>query len=120
MDPKPEERGRILEDLQNDVTLQMIPAMTYLVLLGVIGLIGNSLVLFVYSRKFRRNPTRIFILAIASFDIVTNTVVIPGEIYDMFHIYDFNFPYLCKVRLFFNAFTTMAAAMVLVAVAVAR
>ncbi|CAL1543737.1 unnamed protein product [Lymnaea stagnalis] len=109
-----------LDELQSQTTNIMLPAMVYLVLLAVVGSIGNFLVLFVYSHKFTQTATRIFILVIASFDIITNMIVIPGEIYDMFHIWDFNQPSLCKIRLFFNAFTTMASAMVLVAVAVAR
>lgn len=74
-----ERRSQVLGELQEKTTRFMIPAMTYLIILAVTGIIGNSLVLFVYSKKFRQTPTRIFIVAIASFDIVTNTVAIPGE-----------------------------------------
>ncbi|XP_055871819.1 uncharacterized protein LOC106058287 [Biomphalaria glabrata] len=109
-----------LEKLQEKATLIMIPSMIYLIILSIVGFIGNSLVIFVYSQKFKRTPTRIFILSIASFDLITNVVAIPGEIYDMFHLWDFDKPHVCKIRLFFNAFTTMVAAMVLVAVAVTR
>ncbi|BFZ21119.1 hypothetical protein BsWGS_24157 [Bradybaena similaris] len=115
-----EDRSQYLALLQEQTTKGMIPAMVYLILLAAVGLVGNSLVLFVYSQKFKQTSTRVFILAIASFDIITNVVAIPGEIYDMFHIWDFSQPMICKTRLFFNAFTTMAAAMVLVAVAVVR
>ncbi|KAH9491994.1 hypothetical protein Btru_029588 [Bulinus truncatus] len=114
------EISHYLDELNRETIIIMIPSIIYLIILGLVGFIGNSLVLFVYSRKFSRTPTRIFILSIASFDLITNTVVIPGEIYDLFHLWDFDKVYICKVRLFFNAFTTMVAAMVLVAVAVAR
>uniref|UniRef100_A0A0B6ZQS0 G-protein coupled receptors family 1 profile domain-containing protein n=1 Tax=Arion vulgaris TaxID=1028688 RepID=A0A0B6ZQS0_9EUPU len=115
-----EEKYSYLTFLQDQTTMAMVPAMTFLIILATVGLIGNTLVLFVYSRKFKQTSTRIFIMAIAGFDIVTNVVAIPGEIYDMFHIWDFNQPMVCKIRLFVNAFTTMVAAMVLVAVAAVR
>ncbi|GFR75912.1 cephalotocin receptor 1 [Elysia marginata] len=74
-----EDRRRYLEELQAQTTLTMIPSMVSILLLAVIGVIGNSLVLYVYSRKFALNGTRVFILMIAAFDLVTNVVVIPGE-----------------------------------------
>ncbi|KAI8776592.1 hypothetical protein BgiMline_034855, partial [Biomphalaria glabrata] len=66
-----------LEKLQEKATLIMIPSMIYLIILSIVGFIGNSLVIFVYSQKFKRTPTRIFILSIASFDLITNVVAIP-------------------------------------------
>ncbi|XP_005107686.1 uncharacterized protein LOC101846090 [Aplysia californica] len=114
------ERQLYLQQLQQETTLQMIPAMTFLIILAVVGIIGNALVLAVYSRKFQRTSTRIFIMSIAGFDLVTNVIVTPAEIFDMFYIWDFNQPIVCRIRLFFNAFTTMSAAMILLAVGVTR
>ncbi|XP_059168834.1 uncharacterized protein LOC131950638 [Physella acuta] len=114
------ERLQYLGELQQHTSLVMIPAMIFLITLSITGLIGNSLVLFVYSQRFRKTSTRIYVLAIASFDIVANVLCIPGEIYDMFHIWDFDNRPLCRARLFFNAFSTLSSAMVLLAVAVAR
>ncbi|CAG5122799.1 unnamed protein product [Candidula unifasciata] len=115
-----QDKSQYLAYLQEQTTKGMIPAMVYLIILAVVGFVGNCLVLFVYSQKFKQTSTRVFIMAIACFDIITNVIAIPGEIYDMFHIWDFDQPMVCKTRLFFNAFTTMVAAMVLVAVAVVR
>ena len=69
-----EDRLKYLQGLQAQTTLAMIPAMIFVILMAVIGVIGNSLVLYVYSRKFVLNGTRVFILVIAAFDLMTNTV----------------------------------------------
>ncbi|KAK0041282.1 neuropeptide S receptor [Biomphalaria pfeifferi] len=110
----------ILTLLQNQSTLTFIPAMVFLALLSVVGIIGNSLVLFVYWRKFSRTAMGVLIMEIAVYDLLTNTVVIPGEIYDMFHQWNFEFAALCKVRKLFNVTTTLASAITLVAIGVTR
>ncbi|KAI8776594.1 muscarinic acetylcholine receptor gar-3 [Biomphalaria glabrata] len=115
-----EERMRYLDELQEVTSQIMIPAMVFLLLLAVTGLVGNSLVLFVYSQRFIRTSTRVYILVIAALDIIANVIGIPGEIYDMFHIWDFDNRELCRARLFFNSFSTLSSAMVLLAVAVTR
>ncbi|KAH9491993.1 hypothetical protein Btru_029585 [Bulinus truncatus] len=115
-----EERVRYLDSLQDVTTSTMIPAMVFLTTLAVTGLIGNSLVLFVYSQRFTRTSTRVYVLVIAALDVIANVIGIPGEIYDMFHIWDFDNRPLCRARLFFNSFSTLSSAMVLLAVAVTR
>ncbi|CAL1543736.1 unnamed protein product [Lymnaea stagnalis] len=114
------ERVQYLASLQAVTTMTMIPAMVFLIVLSVTGLVGNSFVLFVYSQRFTRTSTRVFVLAIAAFDLVANVIGIPGEIFDMFHIWDFNDPPFCRARLFFNAFSTLTSAMILLAMAVTR
>ncbi|BFZ11018.1 hypothetical protein BsWGS_14057 [Bradybaena similaris] len=115
-----EERQRYLDELQSATTKTMIPAIAFLVFLAVTGLIGNSLVIYVYSRRLQWSATRILIIAIAMCDLIANVLAIPAEIYDMLHIWDFNNPLLCRVRLFVTAFPTLSSAIILVAVAVTR
>ncbi|GFO46202.1 neuropeptide ff receptor 2 [Plakobranchus ocellatus] len=114
------ERREYLQGLQEQTTLVMIPAMVAILLMALVGLIGNSLVLYVYYRKFRPNATRIFICVIAVFDLVSNVLLIPGEVYDMFHLWDFDEPDLCRTRLCLNSLITMMSALVLSALAVLR
>ena len=74
------ERREYLQDLQERSTLTMIPALVAVILIAVIGVIGNSLVLYIYSFKFPLNGTRVFILVIAGFDLFINVVVLPGKL----------------------------------------
>ncbi|CAL1543747.1 unnamed protein product, partial [Lymnaea stagnalis] len=96
----------------------MIPTVTFLSLVAVVGVTGNGLVLFVYARRFSKTPLRILIIAMAGFDIVTNTVVVPGEIYDSYHFWDFDNPLLCQIRQFINASAIIASNSILLAIAV--
>ncbi|XP_059175246.1 kappa-type opioid receptor-like [Physella acuta] len=109
-----------LATLQEQTIYVMIPSMIYLAMLSCIGICGNSLVLFVYLRKFSRTEVGVFIMVMACSDLLTNVVVIPGEIYDMFHAWDFNNRLLCQARLFVNATAIMASALLLLAISITR
>ncbi|BFZ11015.1 hypothetical protein BsWGS_14054 [Bradybaena similaris] len=115
-----EERQRYLDELQSATTKTMIPAIVLLVFLAVTGLIGNSLVIYVYSRRLQWSATRTLIIAIAMCDLLANVVAIPAEIYDMLNVWDFNNLPLCKASNFVTAFPTLSSAIILVAVAVTR
>ncbi|XP_055872399.1 alpha-2A adrenergic receptor-like isoform X1 [Biomphalaria glabrata] len=109
-----------LQNLQSQTTKDLIPAMVFLGSVAVIGIIGNSLVLFVYTRRFPETPVRVFLVAVAALDLITNVIVIPGEIYDLLHSWMFDKPNVCKVRLYFTVSTTMASAFLLLALAITR
>lgn len=74
-----EERLRYLAELQYETTQTMIPAIVFLAFLAVTGFIGNSLVIYVYSRRLQWSATRILIIAIAILDLIANVVAIPGK-----------------------------------------
>ncbi|GFN91682.1 alpha-2da adrenergic receptor, partial [Plakobranchus ocellatus] len=71
------ERREYLGRLQEQTTLAMLPSMVFILLMALVGLIGNSLVLYVYSRKFRPNASLIFICVIAASDLVSNVLLNP-------------------------------------------
>ncbi|XP_055897708.1 uncharacterized protein LOC106067079 isoform X1 [Biomphalaria glabrata] len=109
-----------LSMLQEKSTLAFIPTLVYLSLLIVVGSIGNSLVLVVYSTKMFRTPLRVFIMSMAVFDLLINILIIPGEIYDMFHIWTFQLPVECQIRMYLNGLLVFSSAFLLVAIATTR
>ncbi|GFN74902.1 cephalotocin receptor 1 [Plakobranchus ocellatus] len=116
------ERQRLeyLRRLQEQTTLAMIPSMVFILLIALVGLIGNSLVIYVYSQNLQLNASRFFICVIAVFDLVSNVLLIPGEVYDMFNVWDFDHPILCQIRLGLNAVITIMSASTLIALAFVR
>ncbi|KAK6959824.1 neuropeptide Y receptor type 5, partial [Biomphalaria glabrata] len=67
----------ILRSVQDQVILKYIALFTYLALVTLVGVIGNSLILAVYFRRTRKTATIVFIEAIAVTDLLTNILVIP-------------------------------------------
>ncbi|XP_059154642.1 muscarinic acetylcholine receptor M2-like [Physella acuta] len=115
-----EEKWQYLYWLQGKNDLINIPAFTFLALVCVCGLIGNSLILIVYSRKKNKTPTVILIQFIAVMDTITNLFIVPGTIYTIGHTWTYTNVLVCKAYYFFNSFISWTSAILLVVVAIIR
>ena len=105
----------------NDKTAKaMIPTVVYIGTLMVVGLSGNPLVIYFYSRKVKVTPSHIFIVTLAIFDILTCLISMPFEIADMIQFYTFESHAACKVLCFCNYFFSLGSASILIAIAVDR
>ncbi|BFZ11027.1 hypothetical protein BsWGS_14066 [Bradybaena similaris] len=109
-----------LKQLQDRTNVTLIPAVVMMSTFAIVGLIGNILVLIVYSKKFTLSPTKVLIMTIASFDLVANIGGIPSEINIMYDSWNFNSPGVCKSKVFLGAFSTVGGAISLLVVAVVR
>lgn len=96
------------------------PALVYTILLLIIGVPGNSVVLYVYTQKWGRSSTRTFILGLAILDLVNCLVTYPMEIALLARPVLFDFPVLCKVTRFATYGCNTASGLVLIAIAVDR
>lgn len=108
------------EDLNAREVPLYIPALVYTCLLLVVGVPGNSIVLYVYFQKWGRSSTRTFILGLAMLDLVNCLVTYPMEIALMIRPFLFDFPVLCKVTRFATYCCNTASGLVLIAIAVDR
>ncbi|XP_076099377.1 cholecystokinin receptor type A-like [Mytilus galloprovincialis] len=99
------------------------PLISVICAIGVLlltGMIGNGLVIYVYSRKPKTTTNRIFILALAILDFLSCTVVIPFEIYDLGHTFTFTRTILCKLGRFSEFMLILGAGFTLVAISIDR
>lgn len=92
----------------------------YTILLFVIGIPGNVIVFFVYSKKLRKNSTTIFILVLAVFDLINCTVTLPTEIVMLLDPFVFHIGPVCKMSRFTTYTCNGAAAVILAAIAIDR
>lgn len=92
----------------------------YTSLLFVIGIPGNIIVFFVYSKKLRKNSTTIFILVLAVFDLINCTVTLPTEIVMLLNPFVFHIGPVCKMSRFTTYTCNGAAAVILAAIAIDR
>lgn len=111
-----------LQKLNDDHAKELISVMVTLGLLMVVGIIGNSLVLYVYWRwsKMKITTKRIFIITLAILDLTVCTVVIPFEIYDLRNHVLFQNLAACKAARVFEYSIVLSSGFVLVSVSVER
>ncbi|KAK6177502.1 hypothetical protein SNE40_015592 [Patella caerulea] len=116
-----EEQWSYLVDLDHEeTTVRMLPAMIFIGILGIVGLFGNILVIIVYAKYFKHNPSRIFIISVAVFDLISNVLCIPGEIVDLKHSFRFQNAALCKYFRFNNIFAAGSSISMLVIICIER
>jgi len=98
----------------------LIPVTVYLVFLMIIGVFGNILVLYVYKFRFRRSTSRVFILSLAAFDLITCLFGMPYHILDLTFPYTFVWSEVCKTLSFALTFTILGSIFVLDLIAIDR
>ena len=105
------------ENLYKDVNL---PCMVYLCILAVLGIFGNSLVIYIYGFKFKRSTSHFFILSLAVLDNMCCIAMIM-EIFDKrFSMYSGNYVILCKIIRLVEMFATISSSALLLCIAFDR
>lgn len=72
-----EEIQHYLSELQYQSTLAYIPTFVYMSIIVFVGFFGNCMVIIVYCSKMTTTSLRLFMVVMAIFDLIINTIVIP-------------------------------------------
>lgn len=109
-----------LQYLSREAALKNVSVIVCLSMLMLAGAVGNLLVLYVYSFRFKRSSSSYFIISLAIFDLLACTLSIPTEIYDILNKYTFYNQAVCILLRYSGSFVQYASAYLLVGVAVDR
>ena len=102
-----------IDQLNYAMMVSVLPVTIFIGIETLVGLIGNSLILVVYSRHYCRSNFRCFVLSMAIIDLTSCLTTLPGEIFAQMNWYTYEYPVICKVKSFFNVFTAWGSASVL-------
>ncbi|KAK3608406.1 hypothetical protein CHS0354_035406, partial [Potamilus streckersoni] len=67
--PSLDENVFLLEK-SKELAVALMPVIMYVSFLMILGMFGNSTVLYYYGRKTKTTPTNCFIVALAAFDLL--------------------------------------------------
>ncbi|KAL8587104.1 hypothetical protein ACOMHN_026072 [Nucella lapillus] len=115
-----EEMWVVLERLNRERAVYFLPAIVWVILLMVVGVVGNVLVIYVYRRRFKRTSSNYFILTMAIFDLVACLIGLPTELYDLLKPFTFYSEFGCKLFRGTENFTIYGSVVVLVEIAFDR
>ena len=92
----------------------------FIFVLSVLGIVGNSLVLYVHVRKINKLSSTVFIIALAATDLVTSAVSMPYTI--IMEALDYKIPWdvTCKLYYFVMTSTIPFSVFIMVAIAIDR
>ncbi|KAH9508255.1 hypothetical protein Btru_050608 [Bulinus truncatus] len=110
----------LLDALKRETILTNVPTFVYLSVLFLMGVVGNPLILVVYSRKKKNSATIVLIEVIALVDLMTNIIIIPVNFYVLWMGLTHTHAIFCKVYFFLNYVLAFTSVFLLLAVAVVR
>ncbi|KAL3881145.1 hypothetical protein ACJMK2_027603 [Sinanodonta woodiana] len=114
------EEEMMLQKRSSQLTIVFIPVIIFVGVLIILGLFGNSMVLYFYGRKTKKTSNISFILVLAVFDLLTCTFSLPMEIFDLVLNITFYNVAACKILQFVTYFTDVASTFILASIAVDR
>ncbi|XP_055871764.1 neurotensin receptor type 1-like isoform X3 [Biomphalaria glabrata] len=109
-----------LDELHQEAWLKNLPVFIYIIVIATMGMLGNTLTLFVYAIKKKKSATTVFIEALAIVDLISDVVFIPVILCVLWHGFKVNSVYLCKFFYFLNYSTATTSVVLLVAISYVR
>lgn len=109
-----------LEEMNAAEVERLIPTIVFLLIVCVVGVIGNCLVIHVYRTRYKMSNSKCFILCLSAVDLLTCCIAIPLEISTVLHQYTFEHLWLCKMSRVFNTLGTISSSFILLFIAVDR
>jgi hypothetical protein len=100
----------------------LLPVVVYVVILMVLGIIGNLVVCYIYIFRWKKKTLKYFIGTLAAYDFITSIVCMPIEIAMLRNpvTLTLNDPNLCKFVRFIRFTTSSGAGLMLLIIAVDR
>ncbi|XP_033727454.1 D(2) dopamine receptor-like [Pecten maximus] len=109
-----------LSEINEAEAFRQFPLSVYLSILSLVGLIGNSIVLYIYTKVYKNSNSRCFIRFLSTVDLMTCTVAVPVEILTVLNQYEFDNTTACGISRFVNSAGTVAASTILILIAFDR
>ena len=114
------DKQALLRELNDDKAVLLIPAMLFVIVLLILGVIGNIMVWIFYGCQTKITPSTSFILTLSIFDLLSCAISMPMEIIDMRFFFNFESNAACKVLRCLNHFSSFASGLTLIAIATDR
>ncbi|KAH3886774.1 uncharacterized protein LOC127865201 [Dreissena polymorpha] len=111
-----------LDTLNARYAAALTPFAAILGIFCVIGLLGNIIVIMVFSfsNEYSNTNFKLFVLSLAVVDTLSCVTLMPAEIVKTHHYFSFPDSTPCKVKCFFNVFAMTAATLILLVICIDR
>lgn len=110
----------IVDQLNKEEVIRLIPMFIFLSLIAVIGIPGNGLVCYIYWFKYNMSSSRWFIFFLALVDIIVCGINVPSEITTSLHQYNFTNSAVCKLTICFNLWVLVTLGFIVLVLSVDR
>lgn len=108
-----------LQELNDALVTLHIPAIVFLCILIVVGVVGNTAVILVYS-KYPPSFFRVFILWLAAIDLIASCIGTPLLVVSMLLPYMFPSPEICQTFRFVHEFLVVSSVFTFLFISIER
>lgn len=112
--------GKLFNEVENSMFKLNLPSLIFVFLYSILGVIGNSIVIYIYWKKWDKNKTRVFVLCLAIMDWINCAFNMPVELAVLWKPLSYNMHYLCKLSRGATFVLNNSGSLVLIAIAVER
>ncbi|XP_052251181.1 D(2) dopamine receptor A-like [Dreissena polymorpha] len=110
----------LIENENDQQRVLYLPTLVILVILMMIGLLGNACVVVVYKLKFKRSSARVYIISLALADMSVCLVGLPYHIIDLTYPFNYQSFVTCKILSFLISSCTLSSILILLVVGLDR
>ncbi|XP_041361313.1 gastrin/cholecystokinin type B receptor-like [Gigantopelta aegis] len=111
---------RYVEEINNKEALKLIIPIIFTAIMMVIGVIGNSLVIYIYNFRWHKTTTKLFVTTLAILDLVNCVITMPTEIVVLRNFYYLDAPGFCRLSRFSTFWMNNNSAVVLLIISIDR
>ncbi|XP_045201912.2 D(2) dopamine receptor A-like [Mercenaria mercenaria] len=119
MDNAAEDSVPLLLQKQNEIFLHLLPVIINMVILGVVGIIGNTLAIIFYIKRSKLTSTVALIIYLAVVDLMVCVLIIPSILEMSVNLTYFQ-SFLCKLSHFFARWTIAISCMIIWIISIDR
>lgn len=112
--------GKLFDFVKSSMVFINIWPLVLVFIYAILGVIGNSIVIYVYWTKWKRNKTRVFILCLGILDLVNCAFNMPVEVAVLWKPLTFDLHYLCKISRGITFVINNTGSLVFVSIAIER
>ncbi|XP_062589522.1 neuropeptide FF receptor 1-like [Saccostrea cucullata] len=112
--------SKTLEEFNDEKARQRLPTIIFLCILIAFGIIGNMVVLVVYTLRYRSSTFRTYILTLAVVDLLSCLIAMPVELVDNLYPLMFFIEGFCKGGRFLGHVFKIGSAFIILVMAVGR
>ncbi|XP_052790956.1 neuromedin-U receptor 2-like [Mya arenaria] len=111
-----------LDELNDRYARALLPLTIAFGFFAVFGFLGNLIILlvFFFSRDYKRNNFKVFVLTLAVIDLVICGTLIPAEMVKQRKYFEFGDVVTCKVKCFFNVFGASSSCLAFLVISIDR
>lgn len=110
----------LVNELNQKLTITVLPVTIFIGVETVVGLVGNVMILLIYGKRYERSNFRYFVLSMAVIDLTSCLTTLPGEMFSQLNWYTYKYDWICRVKSYFNVYTAWGSASILLLLAFDR